>query len=201
MATELIQQEHSMELKKAVKEKKQVHTRNIELATYSISESELIVTGKLIDERFQKVFDITGKETLPGIIHHMEIYLLIHWDPLKIAKAEAYMPHVPMLQCQETLDVIKKVEGLEIKGGFSKKIKEYMGSVKGCTHLTHLLTVMGQEIVHGWFTEKRKHKKPVPKSIDQIKEKNFILNSCKLWTEDGPKIRAIKEAMEKGKQV
>ncbi|MCK5311530.1 MAG: DUF2889 domain-containing protein [Desulfobacteraceae bacterium] len=190
-----------MELKELIKNKKKIHTRNIELATYSVNDSELIVTGKLIDERFQTVFDITEKELSPGLIHNMEIFLLIHDNPLKIVKAEAFMPHVPMSQCHETLEVLKKVEGLEIKGGFSKKIKEYMGSTKGCTHLTHLLTVMGQEIVHGWLTEKRKHKTPVPESIEQIKEKNFILNSCKLWTEDGPKVQAIREAIEKKRET
>ena len=148
-------------------------------------------------ERFQNVFDITEKKLFPGVIHHMEIYLLIHENPLRIAKAEAFMPHVPMSQCHETLDVIKTIEGLEIKAGFSKKIKDFMGATKGCTHLTHLLTVMGQEIVHGWLTEKRKNKTTIPNSIDLIKEKNFIMNSCKLWTEDGPKIQAIKEAIEK----
>ena len=190
-----------MELKELIKNKKKIHTRNIELATYSVNDSQLIVTGKLIDERYQKVFDITEKELSSGIIHNMEIFLLIHDNPLRIIKADAFMPHVPMSQCHETLDVIKKVEGLEIKGGFSKKIKEYMGSIKGCTHLTHLLTVMGQEIVHGWLTEKRKHITPVPGSVEQIKEKNFILNSCRLWTEDGPKVQAIREAIEKKRET
>ncbi len=186
-----------MELKELIKNKKKIHTRNIKLATFSVNASELVVHGALLDERFQKVFDITEKELSPGVIHHMEIYLLIHANPLRIAKAEAFMPHVPMSQCKETLDVIKNIEGLEIKAGFSKKIKDFMGSTKGCTHLTHLLTVMGQEIVHGWLTAKRKKKTKIPKSIDQITEKKFILNSCKLWTEDGPKIQAIKEAIEK----
>ena len=186
-----------MELRELIKNKKKIHTRKIELATYSINDSELIVQGTLLDERFQKIFDITEKELPPGVIHHMKIYLLIHDNPLRIVKAEAFMPHVPMPQCRGTLDVIKKVEGLEIKAGFSKKIKDFMGSTKGCTHLTHLLTVMGQEIVHGWLTEKRKHKTKAPTSIDQIAEKSFILNSCKLWTEDGPKIKAIKEAIKK----
>ena len=190
-----------MELKELIKNKKKIHTRNIELATYSGNDSELIVQGKLIDERFQQVFDITEKQLPEGLIHHMIIYLLICDNPLRIVKAEAFMPHVPMSQCHETLDVIKKVEGLEIKGGFSKKIKEFMGATKGCTHLTHLLTVMGQEIVHGWLTEKRKKKTPIPTSIDQIKEKNFILNSCRLWTKDGPKVKAIQDAIEKKRET
>ena len=188
-----------MQLKEMIKKKKKIHTRDISLATYSVSDSELIVQGKLLDERFQKGFDITGEEIPDGIIHHMEIYLLICDNPLRIVKAQAHMLHVPLPECHETLEVIKSVEGLEIKAGFSKKIKEFMGSTKGCAHLTHLLTVMGQEIVHGWFTEKRKHQMPVPQSVDEIKEKSFVLNSCKLWTEDGPKIKAITKAIEKKK--
>ncbi len=186
-----------MDLKNMIKNRKAIHTRNIELSTYCLGNSELIVKGTLLDERFQKVYDILEQELTPGVIHHMEIFVLVRDNPLRIAEAEAYMPRVPMLQCNETLAVIKKVEGLEIKAGYSKKIKELMGSIKGCTHLTHLLTVMGQEIVHGWLTEKRKHKTPAPETADQITEKNFVLNSCMLWREDGPKIKAINEAMEK----
>ncbi|MCP3901148.1 MAG: DUF2889 domain-containing protein, partial [Desulfobacteraceae bacterium] len=185
-----------------IKNKKKIHTRDIKLATYAVNDSELIVCGTLLDERLQTIFDITEKEIPPGKVHHMQIYLLIHDNPLRITKVEASMPHVPMSQCKETLDVIKKVEGLEIKGGFSKKVNEFMGSTKGCTHLTHLLTVMGQEIVHGWLTEKRKYKTEAPESIDDFTENSFIINSCKLWTKDGPKIKAIKEAIEKkGKQA
>ncbi len=190
-----------MNLKELIQDKKKIHTRNIELATYYINDSELIVWGKLKDERYQNIFDITEEEILQGVIHNMEIYLLIHDNPLRISQAEAYMPHVPMSQCHETLDVIKKIEGLEVRGGFSKKIKGFMGGVKGCTHLTHLLTVMGQEIVHGWLTEKRKHRSETPTSVDQIQEKDFILNSCRLWTEDGPKIKAIKEAIKKKREA
>jgi len=189
----------TVDLKKFIKGKKKIHSRHIKLTTYPINDSELVVTGRLTDERFQKVFDITAKEIHPGIIHDLEIYLLVSVSPLRIVQAEAFMPHVPMIQCKETLDVIKKVEGLEIKGGFSKKIQGFMGSTKGCTHLTHLLIVMGQEIVHGWLTEKRKHEQPVPESLDSIKEKNFILNSCKMWAEDGPKMQELVEAIKKRK--
>ncbi len=186
-----------MTLKEQIQNKTQIHTRTLSLVTYPLEGPEIIVEGRLKDERLQTVFDISGEILDPGTIHQLVIRLLIRDNPLRIAEAEGEMIQVPMEQCLETLDLIKKIPGLKIKAGFSKQVKDLLGGTQGCAHLAHLLTVMGQEIVHGWLTHKRKNKNPVPKSIAEIKETRFLLNSCRMWTEDGPKIKQLVHAIEK----
>ncbi len=100
-----------------------------------------------------------------------------------------------MPQCRQTLDVIANVAGLIVKPGYSSKVKEIIGGKKGCSHLSHLLTVMGQEIVHGWLTHNRKRKKPVPESLTDVKERGFLINSCRLWTENGSKMKELSDAI------
>jgi hypothetical protein len=56
---------------------------------------------------------------------------------------------------------------------------------------------MGQEIVHGWLTQKRSQKSSLPVSLDRVEVKNFLIDSCRMWKKGGPKMQAIQQAMEK----
>ncbi len=183
-------------LNKLIENKPKIHTRDIQLATYPLTDSSVIVHGILKDRRTIHVFDVTGEIKGPGIIHHMDVKLLIKSHPLIIEKAEAQMMHVPMPECRSTLDTLEKLNGVEVKSGFSKKIRRIMGGKSGCTHLCQLVIVMGQEIVHGWLTQKRKNKPSIPENLEMFSEKNFLIDSCRLWSADGPKIQLLKEAIK-----
>ncbi len=182
-------------LKKIISEKPIIHNRNIGLATYPHKESEIVVEGTLIDKREKKIFDIMGKIKEPGIIHHMVIRLLIKGNPLRIAHAEAEMHHVPMDECRSTLNTLEKTIGLEVKSGFSNTIRNTIGGKNGCAHLTHLLIVMGQEIVHGWLTHKRSGRLSVPEKVDSFTGSEYILNSCRMWTKDGPRWKSLEKRL------
>jgi len=176
--------------------KVKIHTRDIKLATYPHTNSRVIVHGVLKDRRYIKVFDVTGAVKEPGIIHHMDVKLMIKPDPLTIEDAKAVMIHVPMTECRTTLDTVEKLKGLEIKSGFSKNIRDIMGGKKGCTHLCQLIIVMGQEIVHGWLTHKRKDKTPVPKDLENFDDKKFLIDSCRLWSRNGAKMKQLEKALK-----
>jgi len=188
-------------LKDIIKDKPKIHTRDINLTTYALSKKEIIVEGILLDKSYQKIFTITGNVKEPGIIHHMAIRLLIKGDPLTIVDAEAEMLNVPVEECKSTLDTLVKIKGIEIKSGFSNLIKKTIGDKNGCTHLAHLVMVMGQEIVHGWLTHKRKNKSAVPENIENFQGKDFILNSCRMWAKDGPRMKSLEQALQKDKHL
>ena len=189
-----------MTLEEIVKDRQQIHTRDICLSTYPHTGSQVLVHGRLKDKRYIPVFDIIGKLKKPGTIHNMSVTLLINPNPLTIIKAEAQMFTVPMPECRSTLDRVEMLNGVEIKSGFSSQIQKIMGSNRGCTHLCGLVKAMGQEIVHGWLTQKRSEKSPIPGSLDDIKEKQFLIDSCRLWKKDGPKMQELIQAMEENKQ-
>jgi hypothetical protein len=183
-------------LNKIVENKARIHTRDIRLATYPHTDSKVVVHGVLKDERYIKIFDITGNVLDPGIVHHLDVKFLIKADPLTIEDAQANMIKVPMPECAQTLDTIEKLKGLEIKSGFSKTIRDIMGGKKGCTHLCQLIITMSQEIVHGWLTHKKKDNSPVPNNIDSFPEKKFIIDSCRMWAGNGPKIKKLEQAIK-----
>jgi hypothetical protein len=71
-----------------------------------------------------------------------------------------------------------------------------MGGTRGCTHLATLTKAMAQEMVHGWLTEKRRDPTPLPDNIEDIREKDFLVDSCRMWKKDGPKIQTLAKAIQ-----
>ena len=184
-------------LKDMIKEASKIHTRKISLTTYPLTHSRVLVQGILKDQRYIPVFDVAGKVRAPGTVHHMSITLLIAPGPLTIVQAEAEMLAVPMAECPATLDLVEQLVGVEIKSGFSNQIRKIMGGNRGCTHLCTLVVAMGQEIFHGWLTQARSKKTPLPVSLDAIKEKEFLIDSCRIWKKDGAKMEEIRLAIKK----
>jgi hypothetical protein len=179
-----------------ITDRPRIHTRDIRMTTFPHDNSQVIVAGELIDTRYIPIFDITGKLLEPGTIHHIRLFCKIAPDPLRILKAEADMPCIPMAECRTTLDRVPLLKGLGIKPGFTRKVAEIMGGTRGCTHLATLTKAMAQEIVHGWLTEKRRNPAPLPINVESIKEKDFLVDSCRMWKKDGPKIQALVQAIQ-----
>ena len=121
--------------------------------------------------------------------------------PLIILEADAEMPRVPRDLCTETRESIRRVVGLEIKSGFSEKVHKLIGNVEGCAHLTHLLVVMVQAALHGYWAHKMSKPRPVPCSLSDIEGLPYLVNSCRLWREDGPIIQEIKEMIEESNRT
>jgi hypothetical protein len=168
-----------------------IHRRQLSLRTYPVGEGEVVVEGSLKDERFQATYDLSGARRDEGVIHDLVIRLLVGGTPLRILDAEAEMPHVPRERCRETQESVKKIIGLEIRSGFGERVHKLIGGVKGCAHLTHLLIVLVQEALHGYWTHKMRKPEPPPQSLEDIEGLDYLINSCRLWRENGPLVKEI----------
>lgn len=177
-----------------------IHRRLLSLWTYPGAEGEIIVEGSLKDERFQVVYDLSGGKRDEGVIHDLWIRLLVGGVPLRILDAEAEMPQVPRERCRETQESVKRIIGLEIRSGFGERVHKLIGGVKGCAHLTHLLTVLAQEALHGYWTHVSRTPKPPPRSLEDIDGLAYIINSCRLWRENGPLVKDLRALIEEHKR-
>ena len=187
-------------LKELIKDKEKVHTRQIRLATYPHGDTGILVHGELEDRRHVPIIDILGRPKGLGIIHDITLTLAVEQDPLRIVDAEADMVTVPMEECRSCLDTVKQLVGLEVKSGFSSQVRKIMGNTRGCTHLCTLVTAMAQEIVHGWLTQKRRGQTVMPTALASVQGKNFLVNSCRIWKKDGPRIKELTRVMEKNRE-
>jgi len=172
-----------------------MHSRSLELKSYPFDEDRIIVEGVLKDERFKRGYGIDGEERREGLVHHMGVRLLVGGMPPTILDVETEMSHVPHELCHTTQETVKRVIGLAIKSGFGEEVHKMIGGVEGCAHLAHLVMVMGQEAVHGYWTHKLASHPPAPRPFEEIEGLSYVINSCALWREDGPLHREIKASL------
>ncbi len=164
--------------------RKKVHTRQIDIATYEGASDSIIVEGILRDERLLDTYRPTGEVHPPGTIHHMIIRMEVKGPQLVIEDIEVEMPTIPHDACHEILERLSPVKGMPIVSGFTARVKDLVGGVKGCCHLLALLTAMAPAAVQGaWSAMARKPIDPkiyMPTALERVK------STCRVWREDGP---------------
>lgn len=171
--------------------KKLVHTREILMRTSDLGNQYILVEGRLIDHRYREGGDEIAEKA--KLVHHMVIQLKVKGPEMVIEQAEATMPHSPRKECPEVLPWIRKLEGLEITPGYSRKVKKIIGGVKGCAHLTSLVIAMGESAVQGYWTAYVSETKKADLPEQTIKK---FINTCHLWKEDGPIVKELQETSE-----
>jgi hypothetical protein len=173
-----------------IQKKEKIHTREILISTYEGSEDSIILEGTFKDERMFESHRLIGGKIPPGTVHHMAITMEIKSPRLSIEEIEVEMPTVPRDECRETVDCLDAVKGMCIAPGFTEKVKDLVGGVKGCSHLLELLIAMAPAAVHGAasaLARKPFHPKARLLFIERLK------NSCWLWREDGAFFKTIKD--------
>lgn len=154
----------------------------------------MIVEGFLRDDRFQESHVITG-ETFPGgVIHHMAIRLLVNCSNLVIEDVDVDQMSVPREVCRETIDCLDSIKGLTITKGFTSKVKKLAGGNKGCTHLVELILTMAPAVFQGFGA----HQTQKPANFDSNRAQmllQFLVNTCRVWREDGPFVEMIKKKL------
>ncbi|MFZ0450870.1 MAG: DUF2889 domain-containing protein [Desulfatiglandaceae bacterium] len=174
-----------------------VHERRLEFRTYPLEGDRLIVEGWLRDERLVPGYHWNGKSRPTGVVHWMCVRLLVGGWPVTILDAEAEMPDIPHELCPTTLESVKRIVGLSIVSGYSEEVHRRLGGVQGCAHLTHLIVTMGPAALHGYWTQQSRERRPIPRSLDEFQGLTTLINSCKLWKEDGPLMQMIRETLER----
>ncbi|PIV99996.1 MAG: hypothetical protein COW41_06540, partial [Deltaproteobacteria bacterium CG17_big_fil_post_rev_8_21_14_2_50_51_6] len=68
-----------------------VHERKVEIKTYPFGEKEVIVEGRLTDNRLIDGYRWDGEKRTPGVVHRLGVILRLGGWPLTILDAGAEM--------------------------------------------------------------------------------------------------------------
>ncbi|MFP4088378.1 MAG: DUF2889 domain-containing protein [Desulfobacteraceae bacterium] len=178
-----------------------VHERGLELRTYPVKNERLVVEGWLRDERFVSGYHWNGKPRPADVVHHMCVRFLVGGWPVTILDVEAEMPRIPHEMCPTTLEGVKRLVGVKIISGYTEQVKKLLGGVKGCNHMTHLIVVMGTAALHGYWTHYSREPRELPRTLEEFQGLSTLVNSCKLWGEDGPILKEIQAELEGHPQI
>jgi len=156
----------------------------------------MLIVGELTDDRLHDYFLVSGEKKDAGRLHHMVIRLLIEMSSMTIVDHEVEMLTVPRDVCLEMQDSLSVIKGLQIKSGYSGKIRAALGGARGCSHLVTLLIDMGPAAMQGLGAIMAQN------PVEGDKEKKlrrasgltrFLANTCYVWREDGPTYKNLLE--------
>ncbi|NPU83033.1 MAG: DUF2889 domain-containing protein [Syntrophaceae bacterium] len=179
-----------------MRQKERIHSRNITVDCYETPDGNLFVEASLTDERYVPFFLYTANRVHdPGVIHGMIARMTLSVPDLTILDADADMHTVPIEECTEVRDSIRRLVGMRIRAGFTNEVKQMLGKKAGCQHLTNLIMTMSSGAVQGLWTimsRLREEESPLKQHLDP----ELLLDSCWLWRSDGPLAERLRMAHE-----
>ncbi|EIJ36089.1 DUF2889 domain-containing protein [Thiothrix nivea] len=129
-----------MPLSKSVR-RKLMHTRVVTCHGYQRDDGLWDIEGHMVDTKpyaFNSIEREGGFIDANEALHDMWVRLTLDGD-YKIHAIEAVTDWAPFTGCPRASAVFQGLVGVTIGNGWMRLIKELMGGVRGCTHLTELL--------------------------------------------------------------
>ena len=166
--------------------RKHLHTRDIQCRGYERDDGLWDIEGRIIDTKTYSFENFDRGGVASGeAVHHMEIRLTVD-DDLVVQKAEASTESSPYSICGDMNHVFSTLEGAAIVPGWRGEVIKRMGGVKGCVHLTDLVTGPIAVTAHQTIqTARQRRKKGVPgKPPPQ-------LNSCHAYAQGSDIVKRI----------
>jgi hypothetical protein len=158
-----------------------VHRRSIIMDSYPFDDEHVTVAGRLTDVQ---PWGCPGHE----VIHDMTMTVTVRLADLVITSAEAGMGTFPHAECPFIAPAFAQLEGLSVRRGFTKELRQRLGGVSGCAHLGELVRAMGPAVVRTSAASRQKQATADPASAGPTP---LPLGSCHVWAADGPGVRKV----------
>ncbi len=115
-----------------------LHRRRIEIVGYRREDGLYDIEGHLLDRKDVE-FKVGGELRPPGApVHSMWLRITVDAH-LRIVDAAASTDAMPYAgECDRIAPDYRKLVGLTIGPGYLRRLKELLGGVRGCTHVTEL---------------------------------------------------------------
>lgn len=158
--------------------RKLVHTRSIRVDAYLRDDAlwDLVATIRDVKQR-DLAFD--GRVTPAGApVHDMELTVTIN-PFLQIVAARARTLAAPYMgSCDAFPEAYEKLVGLNLVHGFRAEVRERLGGVLGCTHITELCSVLPTAAIQAFAGE------VLPVDADSV-TMPMQLDRCRALRRDG----------------
>ena len=171
-------------------ERKLVHSREVRCLGYLRDDGLWDIEGQLTDRKTYLHDDGHAARREPGDpVHDLSLRMTID-DRYEIREIVPVFTNVPHPDCRGAASAYEGLVGVPIVAGFSRTVRERTGGVKGCTHLTDLLTAMATtafQTVFGW-THLRTGS---GNGLGSAASVAAVINGCRTWRSDGEIVSRI----------
>lgn len=171
-----------------------IHTRVVECKGYRRTDGLWDIEGHITDRKTYSYTSSERGEVKAGEpVHDMWLRLTLD-DRMRVMAVEAVTDHAPYpATCPGITPDYQKIVGLSIGPGWTRAVKERVGGVHGCTHLTELLGPVATtafQTIYPLLARERKEKAE-REGASQSPGPFPLLNTCHSFRADGPVIARI----------
>jgi hypothetical protein len=170
--------------------RKHLHTRRYEFRGYEREDGLWDIEGRITDTKsYDFPNEYRGEIKAGEPFHDMSVRLTID-DDLTVTAIEVTTDASPYRICPDVAPNFQVMKGERIKPGWHQRIKELLGGVKGCTHISEMLGSMGTVAYHTMYW--RRNRSPGRKSPPPI-------DSCHAFASDGETVKRFYPDYYRGK--
>ena len=172
-----------MALPPAAPERQLKHRRSVDVQIYARGNGLWEVDAELLDVKTRDAILAGGRRAAGDPIHDMLLRLVINerFDILEAGSATRWMPYPGL--CDEHDDAYARLVGLNLMQGFRQAVKQRLGGVQGCTHLSELAQVLPTAVVQAFAGDVLDTREDSASG-----QRPFQLDRCHALRVDGPAV-------------
>ncbi|MCX7150316.1 MAG: DUF2889 domain-containing protein [Rhodocyclales bacterium] len=164
-----------------------VHTRQITCRAFRLKNGFLEIEATLADEKDQEV-KFRSRPSVPvgEFMHRMSLSLTIDSDYV-IQDVKADTLTAPWAMCGGTDGAYRRLIGLRIGAGFSQQVRELLGGIQGCTHVTELVAQAANTYMQASWPDRIARQMAVDQDPRRWPDKSTLtfVNKCHAWRQGG----------------
>lgn len=169
--------------------RKHVHTRAIDYRGYQRDDGLWDIEAHMTDVKTYAFKNNWRGEVQPGEpLHEMLLRVTID-DGFVIRDIEAVTDNSPFAMCPDITANYKSLIGIQMGAGWRKAIRQKVGGIDGCTHITELLFPMATVAMQTLWPLLRDRRNKADSDVSDSPRRPMVIDSCHAWASDSPVVR------------
>lgn len=169
--------------------RKHLHTRAIDYRGYQRDDGLWDIEAHMTDVKtYAFKNNWRGEVTAGEPLHEMLLRVTID-DSFVIRDIEAVTDNSPFAMCPDITPNYKSLIGIQMGAGWRKAIRQRVGGVEGCTHITELLFPMATVAMQTLWPLLRDRRDKADSDVSDSPRKPMVIDTCHAWASDSPVVR------------
>jgi hypothetical protein len=166
-----------------------IHTRSITYQGYEREDGLWDIEAHMTDVKTYEISsDWRGNVAVGEPLHEMLLRVTID-NKFVIQDVEAVTENSPFEMCPAITPNYKALIGINMGPGWRRAIRQKVGGIEGCTHLTELLFPMATVAFQTIWPKRHHNRKKSDSDVSEGKHKPQVLNTCHAWASDSPVVK------------
>lgn len=169
--------------------RRHVHTRSITYCGFEREDGLWDIEAHMTDTKtYAFKNDWRGEVQIGEPLHEMLLRVTID-DGFTIQDVIAKTENSPFAMCPDIAPNYKSLIGIKMGSGWRQAIRQKVGGVQGCTHLTELLFPMATVAMQTIWPLMRHRKNKSDSATEKSERRPSVLDTCHAWATGSPVVK------------